>query len=104
MTSSPSPDPTRGPATPPSEAELRRIARPATVRRAPRFRAFIVVGALVGIALGSLLGAVASVGLLQNQTPAIVMSAIGLGGFGALAGAGIAVWADHRSSVRRPKA
>ncbi len=104
MTSSPSPDPTRGPATPPSEAELRRIARPATVRRAPKFRAFIVVGALVGIVLGSIIGAVASVGLLQNQTPAIVMSAIGLGGFGALAAAGIAVWVDHRSSMRRPKA
>jgi len=63
-----------------------------------------VVGALVGIALGSLLGAVGSVGLLQNRTPAIVMSAIGFGGFGALMAAGIAVWADHRSLAQRPKA
>jgi hypothetical protein len=103
VTSPASPEPTRGPTAPPSEAELRLVARPATVRRAPRFRAFIVVGALIGIAIGALLGAIGPTGLLQNRTPSVVISAIGLGGFGALAGAGLAVWSDSRSTARRPK-
>ena len=98
-----SPEPTRGPTAPPSEAELRLVARPATVRRAPKFRAFIVVGALIGIAIGAFLGAVGPAGLLQDRTPSVVISAIGVGGFGALAGAGVAVWSDSRSAPRRPR-
>ncbi len=103
MTSPASPEPTRGPTAPPSEAELRLVARPATVRRAPKFRAFIVVGAVIGIAIGAILGAIGPTGLLQDRTPSIVLSAIGVGGFGALAGAGLAVWSDSRSTTRRPK-
>jgi hypothetical protein len=42
----------------PSEDELRRTATPATVRRAPKFSAFITFGALGGMVLGFLLAVI----------------------------------------------
>lgn len=71
------------------------------MRRAPRIGAFLTTGALVGIVLGAFLGAVAPGTLLEDRTPAMIMSAIGLGGLGALVAAGLVVWADHRSLSRR---
>jgi hypothetical protein len=79
-----------------------RPARAATPRRAPRFGAFVATGAVIGAALGGFLGEIAPEGLLENHTPAILMSALGLGGLGALAAAGLAAWADKRSGRRPP--
>ena len=87
---------------PPRTSEPSRSARPVPVRRAPKFGAFITAGIVVGAVIGGLLGAVAPGGLLDNRTPAIVISAIGLGGLGALVAAGLAAWADHRSGRRSP--
>src|SRR5512133_3959806 len=81
--SSLSADPSSRPTTP-SVEHLARIAEPATVRRAPRIGVFLTTGALAGIVLGAFLGAVAPGTLLQDRTPAMIMSAIGLGGLGAL--------------------
>ena len=61
----------------------------------------ISTGIAVGAALGGFLGQIAPEGLLDDRTPAILMSALGLGGLGALVAAGLAVWADKRSR-RRP--
>ena len=43
---------TREPSDPPGDVEVREVVDPATVRRAPRYKAFFWAGALVGIVLG----------------------------------------------------
>lgn len=95
----------------PTEDELEREAVPATVRRAPRYGAFITAGALLGLVVGLVL-AIA----LQPAVP--VVSDAGfisfLGGhgtvrtvcavagavFGGFLGGGLAVLADRRSRAR----
>ncbi len=100
----------------PSEAELERIAAPATVRRAPKFSVFIGVGAVLGIVVGVLLAVLVTLGSdgagpLPTDVPAgqgfisfldgqgtvnVVMGVTGavVGGF---VGGALAVWADRRS-------
>jgi hypothetical protein len=87
----------------PTEAELHRTAVPATLRRAPRYRAFALAGVLVGLVLAIV--AVAIAGPAREGAPLGTASVLGLlavilGGFGALLGTGVAVLADRRS-VRR---
>jgi len=95
----------------PSEEELQRTAVPATVRRAPKYSAFITVGALVGIVVGLVL-AIA----LQPAVPVVTeagfisflgghgtvrtVCAVAGGVLGAFVGGGLAVLADRRSRAR----
>jgi hypothetical protein len=113
----PTPDPVSEPGeTPvPSEAELRRLAEPARVRRAPKFSVFIAAGAIVGAVVALLLalligggddeaGRASSVptgtgfiSFLDGQ--GAVNTVLGLTGavVGGFAGGGLAVLADRRS-------
>ncbi|MCC2316175.1 histidine kinase [Cellulomonas xiejunii] len=97
----------------PDEAELARVAVPATVRRAPRYGAFIVAGALVGVVVG-LVVAVVSGGdgrvtsgdggvlpFLAGQNGVRWVLALAAGVVGAFVGGGLAVLADRRSTRRR---
>ncbi|WP_197021598.1 histidine kinase [Cellulomonas sp. HZM] len=105
----------------PSEAELERTATPATVRRAPKFSAFMIVGALVGIVVALVLAVLVHGG--DCSRPDGPASCVGAGtGFvsfldgegairwvlavtgavvGAFAGGALAVLADRRSRSPR---
>lgn len=113
---SPAPAPVPAPAAEeapvPDEAELRRTATPATVRRAPKFSAFIVVGALVGIVLGVLATVLVrpEVDFVADGTGFIsfldgagaIRFVMGLAGgvLGGFVGGALAVAADRRSRER----
>ncbi|WP_250443771.1 histidine kinase [Actinotalea sp. C106] len=86
------------PAPVPDAEELERVATPASVRRAPRYRGFVVAGALLGI-----LVAVPTVLLWRGGTnelglgPVVVFTGLTLAVLGAILGAVVAVVADRRS-------
>ncbi len=96
-----------------TEDELARIATPAAVRRAPRYPAFLVAGALVGIVVGLVLALVTAgdspVGgddggvlpFLAGQNGVRWVMAVGCGVLGAFVGGLLAVLADRRSVRRR---
>ena len=98
----------------PDESELVRIARPATVRRAPKFSAFLVVGGLVGLLVGLVLVAVVNPGrpVTAGETGVIpfvdrrgmLRLTMAGGGMlvGVLVGGALAILADRRS-VRRAR-
>lgn len=102
--------PEAGPATP-DEATLARVAEQGHLRRAPRFGAFIGAGVLVGIVVGVVLATVFDTGALTDEggvlpflggaNGARAVTGFALGGFGALVGALLALWADARSRRRR---
>lgn len=94
----------------PTEAELLRTAVPATVRRAPRYGAFMTAGALAGVVVGLLLAVLADTGSVTDAggvlpflggsngprlLSALTGAVVGLG-----VGAGLALWADRRSLRR----
>ncbi|MDQ0425996.1 MULTISPECIES: histidine kinase [Cellulomonas] len=96
----------------PSEAELERIATPATVRRAPRYRAFMVTGALVGVVV-ALVVAFATAGssgvasddggvlpFLGGQNGVRWLLALTGAVVGCFAGGGVAAFVDRRSARR----
>ena len=97
----------------PSEAELARIATPATVRRAPRYRAFLVTGALVGMVVGLVVAFATAAGsgvgesdggvlpFLGGQNGVRWILAVSFGVVGTFVGGAIAVLADRRSTRRR---
>ena len=85
----------------PTAEELARIAEPATVRRAPRYRAFVVAGIVVGLVLAVVLVLVGAV-RTEGSTEAgdgIVLAFVGavLAAVGAALGAVVAVLVDRRS-------
>ena len=94
----------------PDEATLARVADPATVRRAPKYGAFIGAGVLVGVVLGVFLATVLDTGVLTDRggvlpflagaNGARAMAALALGALGALVGALLALLADARSRAR----
>mgnify|MGYP000893504841 CR=1 FL=1 len=95
-----SPEGPTGPSDVPSAEELARIAIPATLRRAPRYRGFVVAGAVLG-----LLVAIGLVALGVGRTAAgtgIVLAFVGavLALTGASLGAAVAVLVDRRSAPR----
>ncbi|WP_208012502.1 histidine kinase [Cellulomonas shaoxiangyii] len=106
---------TDGPPAPavPSEEELERVATPATVRRAPRYGAFLVTGALVGAVLGLVLAAVlapdgAAAGgdggvlpFLGGENAVRAFCAVAGAFLGVLVGGLLAVLADRRSTRRQ---
>lgn len=104
-------DATAGPV--PTEEELLRVATPARVRRAPRYRSFVVTGALLGLLVAVVLVAVlgddrALEGVGGGMLPLLdgvggVRAVVGTGGaiLGALAGGVVALLADRRSRRAR---
>ncbi|MBO1753167.1 histidine kinase [Actinotalea sp. BY-33] len=86
------------PAPAPDAEELERVATPATVRRAPRYRGFVMAGVVLGI-----LVAVPTVLLWRGGTnelglgPVVVFTGLTLAVLGAILGAVAAVVADRRS-------
>ncbi len=105
-------DPAPQPAAPPSEAELERVALPATVRRAPRYRSFMVAGALAGAVVGLVLALVLADGDTAGGGVGLLPFLDGVGGVRALstltggvvgtfAGGLVAVVADRRSTRGR---
>ena len=97
----------------PDEAELARVAVPATVRRAPRYGAFMVAGALLGMVVGLVVallsggdGRVTSgdggvLPFLGGQNGVRWVLAVAIGVVGAFVGGALAVLADRRSTRRR---
>ncbi|WP_307802674.1 histidine kinase [Cellulomonas dongxiuzhuiae] len=107
------PRPDDVPSGPPDEAELARVAVPATVRRAPRYGAFLVAGALVGVVVALVVAFVTAQGSgVSGQEGGILPFLGGQNGVrwvlavtgavvGAFVGGGLAVLADRRSVRRR---
>jgi hypothetical protein len=84
-------------AGPPDPGELEAVATPATLRRAPRFGAFLRTGALAGAVVGLVL-AIAFTGTEgEARTAAILLTTAGVAVLGTLVSAGLAVAADRRS-------
>ncbi|NNH07010.1 histidine kinase [Cellulomonas fimi] len=93
----------------PSEDELLATARPARVRRAPKFSVFIGAGAIVGFVLGLVLVAVVRppvawvadgsgfIGFLDGEGAVRTVTAVGLAVLGGFVGGALAVLADRRS-------
>ncbi|QTE29669.1 hypothetical protein [Pengzhenrongella sicca] len=80
----------------PDAETLDRIAEPATVRRAPRYAAFIRAGVLLGAVIGWLLAVLFPVAGDEPTAAVTAICAFTLACVGALAGAGLAVLADRR--------
>ncbi|MDM7832369.1 histidine kinase [Cellulomonas edaphi] len=97
----------------PSEAELEATATPATVRRAPKFSAFITFGALGGMVLGLLLAVVIHpekrliadgtgfISFLDGEGAVRTVMVVAVGVVGAFVGGALAVRADRRSGPPR---
>ncbi|KQR08639.1 histidine kinase [Cellulomonas sp. Leaf334] len=93
----------------PSEEELSRVAEPATVRHAPKYGAFIVTGALVGIVVALVLVAVVRpevpwvadgsgfISFLDGEGAVRTVMAVAGGVLGGFLGGLAAVLADRRS-------
>ncbi|MGW6130444.1 hypothetical protein ACWFNE_10515 [Cellulomonas sp. NPDC055163] len=92
----------------PDEAELARVAEPATVRRAPKFGAFVTAGVLLGAVLGFVAalvtgssvegdGGTGFISFLDGQGSARLLVALAGATLGALVAGIAAVVADRRS-------
>lgn len=96
-----------GPADGADDVEVRDVVDGATLRRAPRYRAFFWTGAIVGLLLGFVFGLIvlsdpAAAGI---DKPGVLFSVIVLGGVtvGLLLGGFAAIVADRRSVRRRAR-
>ncbi len=81
----------------PDEETLRATATPASVRRAPRYGAFVRTGVLLGGLIGWLLAILFTGTTGEGRTGVILLTTVALAGLGALVGAGLASLADRRS-------
>ena len=100
----------------PSEDELERTATPATVRRAPKFSAFITFGALGGMLLGFLLAVIVHpevrlvadgsgfISFLDGEGAVRTVMVVAGGVLGGFVGGALAVRADRRSGPPRRRA
>jgi hypothetical protein len=76
---------------------------PARVRRAPRYRGFFTVGAVVGVVVGLWLGTWLADLSIANDIPMlkpgvfVSVVALGVTTFFVLAAGALAIWADRRS-------
>lgn len=106
------PDHAPAPAPVPDEAELARVAEPATVRRAPKFGAFLTAGVLLGAVLGFVVAVVTGsavegdggtgfISFLDGQGSARLLVALAGALLGALVAGTAAILADRRSVRRR---
>lgn len=82
-------------ATLPSPEELRDVAEPAVVRRAPRYRAFVLAGALVGVLVAVVLVLVVPGDQALGRGPVLVFVALTAVAVTALLGAVVAVLVDR---------
>ncbi len=115
----PEPSPQEGPPVEPdedlpTEDELARVAEPATVRHAPRYRAFLTTGALTGAVVALVVTVIvgrdspvepdgtAFIGLFEGQGAVRSVMTVAGAAFGALLGGVLAAWADRRS-LRHPR-
>ena len=97
----------------PSEDELERTATPATVRRAPKFSAFITFGALGGMVVGLLLAVIIHpnvqlvadgsgfTSFLDGEGAIRTVMLVTGGVVGGFVGGALAVRADRRSGPQR---
>jgi hypothetical protein len=97
----------------PSEDDLERTATPATVRRAPKFSAFITFGALGGMVVGLLLAVIIHpetrlvadgsgfTSFLDGEGAVRTVMVVAVGVVGGFVGGALAVWADKRSKAPR---
>lgn len=97
----------------PSEDELERTATPATVRRAPKYSAFITFGALGGMVVGLLLAVIIHpetrlvadgsgfISFLDGEGAVRTVMVVAVGIVGGFVGGALAVWADKRSKAPR---
>jgi len=89
----------------PTAEELSRIAEPATLRRAPRYRAFVVAGTVVGLLIALVLviiGALRSQAGTDAGSGVVLLFVAGvLGLIGAAVGAAVAVLVDRRTRRTR---
>lgn len=83
----------------PSPEELRDVAEPAVVRRAPRYRSFVLAGALVGVLLAVVLVLVVPGDQPLGRGPVLVFVGLTAVAVMALLGAVVAVLVDR--STRR---
>jgi len=81
-------------------------ARPAVVRRAPRYRAFVLAGLVVAVVAATVLVLVrpASQGAALSTGGMWLLLVVSLGGILALLGALVAVVLDRRSRLRADRA
>lgn len=79
----------------PSPEELRDVAEPAVVRRAPRYRSFVVAGGLVGVVLAVVLVLVVPGDQPLGRGPVLVFVALTAVAVTALLGAVVAVLVDR---------
>jgi hypothetical protein len=95
----------------PDEQDLERVAVPATVRRAPKFGAFITTGGLVGALLGLVFALVISspgagaghgfISFLSGDGTVRLLATLAFAVLGGFVGGALAVGADRRSTARR---
>lgn len=84
----------------PTPEELDRVAEPGTMRRAPRYRAFVVTGALLGLVVAAVVVLVGPAGGELGRGPVLVFVGLTLALVGGLGGALVAALAD-RATRRR---
>ena len=106
--SSPSPEPDDATSPEPSDAmspeemnEIAALAVPATVRRAPKYKSFFWVGAVVGIILGLWFGLWLSPDGMVNRWIYVTVTIFGTTLVTVLLAGAAAVWADRRSTRTR---
>lgn len=92
--------PAEGPLSDAQLAAIAASARPATIRRAPRYRAFFWVGALVGIALGVPFGLGLSYDGMVNRWIYVVVIALGTTLVTVLVAGALAALVDKRGAAR----
>ena len=80
--------------------EIAAQAVPAKVRRAPKYKSFFWVGALVGIILGIWFGLWLSTEGMVNRWIYVTVTVLGTTMVTVLLAGGAAVWADRRSARR----
>ncbi|SDB93489.1 hypothetical protein SAMN05216410_1024 [Sanguibacter gelidistatuariae] len=81
--------------------EIAAQAVPATIRRAPKYKSFFWVGALVGIVVGVWFGLWVSTDGMINRWIYVTVTAVGVTMVTVLLAGLAAVWADRRST--RPR-
>ena len=95
--------PAEGPLTDEQIAAIAATAQPATIRRAPRYRAFFWTGALLGIVLGVALGLWVSSENLVNRWIYVVVTTLGTTLVTVLLAGACAVWVDRRGAAKVAK-
>lgn len=92
--------PADGPLTDEQVAAIAATARPATIRRAPRYRGFFWTGALVGIVLGVVFGLGLSYDGMVNRWIYVTVTVLGTTLVTVLVAGALAALVDKRGATR----